>query len=268
MFDPAVASTPLMAATGRPAIISDMRTVFRGMSMDRRTIKRVVAWGIFWTASLAIPLSSPADDEGWFIGSEERAARRQREWEEKAARPVGARQRYWFGKTWPIKPRPDGPNQPLVHRYHAAHYWPLPYICDDRAYVRDLTERQVAGGWVTATTLYDYHFDPVSNELNRAGEIQLRWILENTPVKYRVTFVQNAGDGDFNQRRLESVQLQSAQMLGAEPVPPVMLRVTSPLSRPAAEVVNIHRADLETMRPPRITGVTSGGTAAGGTGSN
>ncbi|MDA0836064.1 MAG: hypothetical protein O2955_21425 [Planctomycetota bacterium] len=234
--------------------------------MDRRTIKRVFAWGFFWTATLTLPLSSLAEDDGWFISSEERASRRQRAWEEKAMRPVGARQKTWYGKLWPIKPRPTGPNQPLVHRYHAAHYWPLPYICEDRAYIKNLSDLQVAGGWVTATTLYDYHFDPVTNELNRAGEIHLRWILENTPAKYRMTFVQNSGDSTFNQHRLESVQAQSVQLMGEGATPPVMLRVTSPLSRPAVEIVNIHRADLETMPPPRITGVTGGGSADGGDG--
>lgn len=232
--------------------------------MDRRTIKRVMAWGIFWTASLAIPASGLAGDDGWFESREERISRREREWAEKASRPVGARQRYWFGKVWPPKPRPVGPNQPMVHRYHAAHYWPLPYVCDDRAYIRELTERQTASGWVTATTLYEYHFDPETNELNRAGEIQLRWILENTPVKYRVTFVQNCGDNAFNETRLQSVQLASGNMLGTEGAPPVMLRVTSPLGRPASEIVNIHRADLESMPDPRIKGVSN--TADGGAG--
>ncbi|MFN0195414.1 MAG: hypothetical protein ACKVT0_01610 [Planctomycetaceae bacterium] len=231
--------------------------------MNCRSIEKIIVWGIIGVTTWAAPAMSYAD--GWFFtSSEERHAKRQRAWEEKASLPVGARQRHKYGKDWPPKPRPTERQQPLIHRYHNAHYWPLPYVCDDRAYVRNLTELQVASGWVTATTLYDYHFDKTSQELNRAGEIQLRWILENTPVQYRFTFVQNAGDALVNQRRVDSVQMQTGLMLGAEQAPPVMLRVTSPLSRPASEVVHIQRADMESMPAPRIQyEYTSGGSGSG-----
>ncbi len=233
--------------------------------MDRRSIKKTIAWGIICATKLAAPSWSFA--YGWFYTSyQERNERRQRAWEEKASLPVGARQRHRYGKDWPPKPRPTEKQQPLVHRYHNAHYWPLPYVCEDRAYVRNLTELQVASGWVTATTLYDYHFDKTSQELNHAGEIQLRWILENTPVQYRFTFVQNAGDATVNQKRVDSVQMQTVQMLGTDQAPPVMLRVTSPLSRPASEVVHIQRADMESMPAPRIQYEYSSGGSDSGSG--
>ena len=49
-------------------------------------------------------------------------------WAEKAALPVGTRQKCWKGKLWPPYPRPTGPKQQFTHLYHAAHYWPYPYV--------------------------------------------------------------------------------------------------------------------------------------------
>lgn len=177
--------------------------------------------------------------------------------------PVGARQKYKYGKAWPPYPRPIGEPQLLVHRYHSAHYWPWPYIDQDRSYVRNLSQLHVSNGWINATTLYDYHFDPSTHELNRAGRIQLQWILVNAPQQYRLAFVQTASDAEQSQRRLASVQSHSANLVGAENAPPVMLRVASPLRRAAEEVDAIRRKELQSIPVPRIRNTAAGGGGGG-----
>ncbi len=58
--------------------------------------------------------------------------------------------------------------QQFSHTYYSEHYWPLPYVCQDRAYVHAAMEQQTALGWQEDTTLFDRHFDPETQHLNRA----------------------------------------------------------------------------------------------------
>jgi hypothetical protein len=133
-------------------------------------------------------------------------------------------------------------------------------VDQDRSIVHELAQRQADNGWIVATTLYDYHFSPDSHELTRAGRLQLRWILENAPLSHRMIFVQAADEAATSQLRLKNVIDTAGQIVGKENAPSVMLRVTSPLERPAEEVRIIRDAELKSQPKPRITNpVQSGG---------
>ena len=183
-------------------------------------------------------------------------------YEQESCTPVGAPQRFHMGKLWPPWPRPTGKRQQFSHKFHAAHYWPHPYVCQDRHFVRSILDRQVTNGWVASTTLYDYHFDPTTHELTHAGRLHLRWILEETPEKHRLVFVQTAESSDASQERMAGVRSEATARVGDGNVPPIMPRATSPLGRPAAEIVNIHRAELLAQPVPRVP--LSGASSLGG----
>lgn len=188
------------------------------------------------------------------------------EWyEQQLGRPVGSRQHKHVGKLWPPFPRPVGEEgMEFSHRYHAAHYWPWPYNCDDRAYLRDLSAQQVSAGWIVETTLYEYHFDPELHVLNHAGELQLRWILEAAPHERRVVFVQNGFSNAISQLRLANARSAAVAMVGEANLPPVVLRVTQPTGRPAIENLQIRQAELATQPEPRIQYVPPNPSAGGG----
>jgi hypothetical protein len=173
-------------------------------------------------------------------------------YESKAHLPVGSRQKYLHGVLWPPYPRPTEEDQSLVHRYHAAHYWPHPYSCWDQQSVYDHIQIHVDNGWVLQTTLYEYHFDEETAELNHAGFSHLRWILENAPEQYRVCFVQTGPTREISDLRLNAVQIAAAEMVGPENVPPITLRVDSPTGRPASQIDLQYRAFNATMPQPRI----------------
>jgi hypothetical protein len=196
-------------------------------------------WSAVELAQAGGPWSSGEDAEDWY------AAR--------STDPPGARQRLWKGKLWPPIPRPTGRTQLPIHRYHSAHYWPHPYNCQDQEYVRALSQSQVNNGWVQATTLFDYHFDEETHQLNRSGRIQLRWILETTSPTHRRAFVQAGGSTEVSQARLESVKTEAVSMVGAENVPPVLLRIASPDGRAARELNKIHEMQEKSTPKPRIT---------------
>lgn len=166
--------------------------------------------------------------------------------------PVGARQVKHVGKLWPPFPRPTGEKQQFSHRYHAAHYWPHPYVCQDRAFVKDVMERQVANGWTNGTTLYDYHFDPDTQELTDSGRLHLQWILRSAPPERRVAWVQAGRNPEISEQRLQAVKRAAVAMVGEDNVPVVMARVTSPLGRPADEIVTIRKTEMGTMPEPRV----------------
>ena len=75
-------------------------------------------------------------------------------WAEKAALPPGVRSNCKKGKVWPARPRSTGDKQQFSHTFHSAHYWPLPYVCQDREYVHNVMELQMNEGWQQETTLY------------------------------------------------------------------------------------------------------------------
>ena len=200
----------------------------------------------------------------------EARAEREAYYAARACEPVGSKQIYKHGKVWPPAPRPAGPANLPSHIYHAAHYWPHPYNSLDSDSVRSFSAAQINNGWVTMTTLYEYHFDD-AHQLNEPGRLQVRWILENAPARHRYAFVQAGADSASSESRLAAVKAEAMQLVGADQVPPVLIRVTSPLGRPAEEIDDIRKLERKSIFKPIITppiGTNSIGTSdASGSGS-
>jgi hypothetical protein len=174
------------------------------------------------------------------------------EWfEERANDMPGSRQKYKYGKLWPPFPRPTGKGQPFWHKYHHAHYWPQPYVCEDRAYVNDLIAQQSLTGWANATTLHDMHFDPETHRLNSSGESHLNWILNQAPVQYRAVFVAQTNSPQVSQVRVEQVRHYAEQVCGAN-LPPILLKYDAFLGRPAIEIDTLRRLELQSIPQPRL----------------
>ncbi len=181
-----------------------------------------------------------------------------------ASQPVGQRQRYWKGKLWPVQTRPVGEHSLFVHQFHHNYHWPHPYVEADRQSVMQYVDIQVANGWRESATLYEYHFDPVTHELNSAGRQHLHWILSNVPQQFRTPYVQsNVVDPDVNELRLASVQAEAGRVVGEAYVPPIALRVTSPVSSSAEEMNAIFEFRRATPIPPPVVQY---GNPAGGSG--
>lgn len=169
-----------------------------------------------------------------------------------ACDPIGSRQVYKHGTLWPPTPRPTGPANLPSHIYRAEQFWPHPYNCQDQESVGGRSAAQASNGWVTMTTLYEYHFDE-TQQLNESGRIQLRWILENAPVGCRYAFVQAGNDSISSELRLAAVKANASQLVGPDQVPPVLVRVISPLDRPTEEVDDIRRFERKSIFKPIIT---------------
>jgi hypothetical protein len=220
---------------------------------------RRLTWMTALLALVGSALSGPASEAGWPFYSESGLRRGSPEYmEARAAEPPGMRQKYHHGKLWPPFPRPAGKELPWVHKYHHAHYWPHPYTCQDQHVIRNLARTQVANGWQSATTLFDYHFDPATHELNAAGKSHLNWLLAHVPHEYRQAHVAAADNPEFNSVRVLSVEREIARSVGEHQDVPVLLRVAEPIGRPASEVHWIFRQAQENMLPPAIEYTNAG----------
>lgn len=189
-------------------------------------------------------------------------------WAMQAESPVGARQVYKKGKLWPPFPRPTGPKQQFCHKYHAAHYWPYPYVCQDRAYVKQVMALQEDKGWERLTTLFDHHFDENTHQLTHSGMEHLIWILEEAPSTRRhQIYVQKTIGAEANAARVEIVRSALIELAGAEAADICIdVRAGRNYGRPALEINTIREAEINSMPEPRINYTSPSTTESGGEG--
>jgi hypothetical protein len=184
---------------------------------------------------------------------------------ERAGDPPGTRQVDSHGKLWPPYPRPVGPKQTKLHTFHYAHYWPYPHNCEDEAYTRNLLEMQAGNGWLTATTLHDYHFNSETQQLTDGGRTHLLWIAQSVPAQYRNVYVSNGASGETAQLRVANSESFYRDM-GIPNPPPVLARVDMFEGRPAVEVDRIRQLELQSIPRPRLFYIGAATAGAGGGG--
>jgi hypothetical protein len=208
----------------------------------------VVAQGLLGAVVAGEP--APYSDEWWAL---------------RASDPPGTRQVEKNGKLWPPFARPVGEKQHWMHQYHHAHYWPHPYNCDDQAYIRNIVQQQTNNGWVSATTLRDYHFDPETHQLNSNGRQHLLWILTGVPAQFRTIYVAQGFSLDEATLRQSHVE-QATREIAADGHVPVLLRPELFQGRPAQEIDQLRRLELQSMPRPRLFTVGTAARSAGGGG--
>lgn len=185
-------------------------------------------------------------------------------WSSECDTVPGSRVKYHSGKVWPpSSARPSGPSEPLVHRYHTAHYWPDPLRWGDRCEVKTHLNSYADEGWVNTTTLYDQHFDPNTQEINLAGKTHLRWVLQYAPPNRRIPWVAAGENPQISETRLASVRREATAVCGND-LPPIMLRACQSLGTSAQEIDVIRRSYIANTPSPRLVLTPIGGSAGSG----
>jgi hypothetical protein len=92
----------------------------------------------------------------------------------------------------------------LICKRNAA--WPLPFSCWDREAYYAVMNQQYATGTQVAHTLTSEYFDANTNELNRAGESRVAWIVQNAPAADKRIFVYQDQSGPAIDQRVASVR--------------------------------------------------------------
>ena len=134
----------------------------------------------------------------------------------------------------------------------------MPYVCEDRAVTNAILDTQTANGWRTSTTLYDYHFDADSGDLNTYGKQQLTWIVHHVPEQFRQVHIATSMEPRLNSERTRSVEQYLTRLPGYDPSMAVTTRIADPEGRPAVEVQAIFKSAQENMPPPILSKITTG----------
>lgn len=150
--------------------------------------------------------------------------------------------------------------------YHRNNAWPEPFVSADRAATREPFELQKNNGWRLQNTIGTLLFDKNTNEVNQAGEQQIRWILTQTPPNRRAVFVLRGETKEQTDQRVDSVQRCISKLCPEGELPPVLLTSQDQTGGPGEYFQRIDEAMKSSMPTPRISSGGAGGGAGGASG--
>ena len=107
----------------------------------------------------------------------------------------------------------------------------------------------VAKGCQRQNTLGDYHFDPNTHELNRAGQLRVRWIVSQTPER-RTVLVYRGANAEITAARIDSVHRHMVSVVPQGDLPMVVDTGTPPLERPGDQIDHIQTRVISSMPEP------------------
>jgi hypothetical protein len=91
--------------------------------------------------------------------------------------------------------------------YHRNKNWPYPYNCPDRVAVREPFEMMTRNGWRRQNLLGPHFFNPHTNQLTVAGELQVRWIMTQAPPQFRQVFIERSIDPSITAERIAATRV-------------------------------------------------------------
>ncbi len=105
-------------------------------------------------------------------------------------------------------------------------------------------------GWQLQNTIPDELFDTETQELTRAGELKVQWILTQMPTRRRAVFVLRGSTSEITETRVKSVEKAATEVLGDAST---LISVTDVIPRGGSaayyERVN---TGFETASPPPV----------------
>jgi hypothetical protein len=135
--------------------------------------------------------------------------------------------------------------------YHMNVDWPKLYIPAARQSVNSVYASMVNNGWRRQNLLGDYHFSPDTNELTRAGEMKVKWILTQAPPQHRTIYVQRGEDESQTAARIASIQVSGENL--SPSVGLVQVNDTHLVAEGhPAMVVDSMFVSFQTNRPPPV----------------
>jgi hypothetical protein len=147
--------------------------------------------------------------------------------------------------------------------WHRNNAWPEPFVSADRAAVREPFCMQADNGWKMHNTIGTYLYDAETQQLNRAGELLVRWIVTQAPMHRRAVFVLKGDTPEATATRVASVQAAVAKY-ATGPVCPVMLTDTEPSGWSASYIDAMTQQFQATIPAPRLPASSEGGGEGGG----
>ncbi len=89
--------------------------------------------------------------------------------------------------------------------WHRNNAWPEPFNATDKAAQRAAFPPMVDRGWQLQNTIPDQLFNTETQELTRAGELKVKWIVTQMPTRRRTVFVMRGSTPEITDLRMKSV---------------------------------------------------------------
>ena len=134
--------------------------------------------------------------------------------------------------------------------YRRNELWPWPYICPDRAAVREPFALMVENGWRRQNLLGPHHFDAATGKLTTAGELKVHWIMTQAPPERRGIFVERSLEASVTASRIEAARDYATRVAADGRTPQVGDTHLVSEGRPAAAVDATYTRFNESMQPP------------------
>jgi len=143
--------------------------------------------------------------------------------------------------------------------WHRNNAWPEPFVQVDRQATRTPISIMVDKGWELQNTIPHELFDAETQELTRAGELKVQWILTQMPLRRRMVFVLRGRTPEITETRLKSVEKAATQVVGE--VAPNMISVvdTVPREGSGAYYERVNSGYEATTPPPRLPEMSDSG---------
>jgi len=143
--------------------------------------------------------------------------------------------------------------------------WPEPFTAPERAAVRAPFATMVINGWRRQNLLSSHYFDSSTGNLNEAGVLKVRWIINEAPQQHRIVYVRTADTQEETSRRLAIVQEQVVQITPPDAIAvPVLLTSISDEGWPAERVDAISRSYQKSIPTPRLPASSSSSSSSSG----
>lgn len=136
--------------------------------------------------------------------------------------------------------------------------WPEPFNCIDRHSVNKPLTMMAEKGWQLQNTITDQLFHAETQTLTRAGELKVRWILTQMPVRRRSVFVMRGSTPAITEARLKAVEQVAGTVVGD--LSSTVIAVTDTIPRGAsADYYERVSSGYESSAPaPRLPEMDSG----------
>jgi hypothetical protein len=141
--------------------------------------------------------------------------------------------------------------------YHRNKNWPYPYMCPDRAAVREPFEAMIRNGWRRQNLLGPHFFNPHTNQLTLAGELQVRWIMTQAPPQWRQVFVERSIDPSITADRIAATRDYASRVALDGGMPEVFETSLMAEGRPASIVDVTNVKFMENMPVPVLPANTT-----------
>jgi hypothetical protein len=137
--------------------------------------------------------------------------------------------------------------------------WPAPFHQADSEAVRAPHLVMMNNGWRSQNTVADYFFESQTQQLTRAGELKVRWIVTEAPLSRRTVFVLRGRNHEATSIRLDAVQRAVARILPDGPLPLVLLTDAAPRGGSGDYFEHISRTYMSSIPAPRLPEATGDG---------